>query len=175
VPRNQGHSSQSLSDKLGPEAQQTALDWSLSRGLPLAFATALVHHIFVDLKNFTNEGNIFYKIRLENGEYWSANEKEEHFPTMALALAACNEFLSDAKEGGLDYSEDDIEIFEVTEAGVYETTPGLLKHDVLRQTSEELRSDLGPNWADCVIEQQLMKEAYQDLEDEENTPTASLP
>lgn len=56
-----------------------------------------------------------YKIRIANGEFWTTetygNEAvDEVFLSLTDAISAGREFLNESSEGGLDYSDEDVEI-----------------------------------------------------------------
>ncbi len=51
-----------------------------------------------------------FRVRLENGDFWAEDEEVMEFKSPAEVLQAVDEFLAGAKEGGLDYSQEDIEV-----------------------------------------------------------------
>lgn len=56
-----------------------------------------------------------YKIRIENGDFWNTETNgqepvDDVFLSLSDAISAGREFLNESSEGGLDYSDEDVEI-----------------------------------------------------------------
>ncbi|PPC84683.1 MAG: hypothetical protein CTY38_01150 [Methylotenera sp.] len=110
--------------------------WAMGRGFPYEKATEFSDYLDATSNFFLNEGEVTYQAGIEGAERWTleqpgAEPKVRVFDSIEAAVEECNDFLYESRKEDLDYTADDIQIFEfVSGVEVRELSFGEAEHYV---------------------------------------------